>query len=117
MESSDDGPLGPKEVDVWIKLQNDVYQKNNGVEMLAVEMKSTPEVIGYFGLTQFHDIGDLPEIEIGYRLVRRFWGYGHAIETACAVHDYAFSELNLPRLVALIEPNMSVRLKLPGSCG
>ena len=42
MESSDDGPPDPKEVDVWMKLQNDVYQKNNRAKMLTVEMKSTP---------------------------------------------------------------------------
>ena len=32
------------------------------------------------------------------------WGYGYATEAARAVRDYAFSELNLNRLVALIEP-------------
>ena len=120
MESSDDGPLDSKEVGVWMNRQIDVYEKSNGVEMLAVEMKSTSEVIGYCGLTQFRDIDGLPEVEVGYRLIRKFWGYGYATEAAGAVRDYAFSALNLPRLVALIEPvnerSIRVARKLGMSC-
>lgn len=120
MKSSDDGPLDTNEVGVWMKRQIDVYEKNNGVEMLAIETKSTSEVIGYCGLTQFRDIGGLPEVEIGYRLTRKFWGYGYATKAACAVRDYAFSALNLPRLVALIEPinerSIRVARKLGMNC-
>ena len=120
MESSDDGPLTTKQVGVWLKHQIAVYEKNSGVELLAVEIKSTSELIGYCGLTQFRDIGGLPEVEVGYRLIRKFWGYGYASEAARAVRNYAFSELNLPRLVALIEPvnQRSVRVakKLGMTC-
>jgi len=67
--------------------------------------KSTSEFIGYCGLTLFPDIDGTAEIEIGYRLIRKFWGYGFATEATSAVRDYAFSELKLTRLVALIEPS------------
>lgn len=104
MESSDNGPLNTREVGVWLNGQIESYKKNSGIEILAVEIKSTSEVIGYCGLTQFRDIDGLAEIEIGYRLIRKFWGCGYATEAASAIRDHAFSELNLSRLVALIEP-------------
>jgi RimJ/RimL family protein N-acetyltransferase len=61
-------------------------------------------VIGYCGLFAFPDINGRPEIEIGYRLERAAWGNGYATEAACAVRDYAFAILQIPRLIALIDP-------------
>jgi len=104
MESSNDGPLNTKEVGVWLKSQIEGYQECCGIEIMAVEIRSTSEVIGYCGLTKSPDIDGATEIEIGYRLIRKFWGHGYATEAASAVRDYAFSELALPRLVALVEP-------------
>lgn len=104
MESSNNGSLNTKEVGAWLKDRIEGYQRDSGVDILAVEVRSTSEVIGYCGLTRFPDIDGATEIEIGYRLIREFWGYGYATEAASAVRDYAFSELVLPRLVALIQP-------------
>ena len=33
-----------------------------------------------------------------------FWNQGYATEAACAVRDYAFTTLRLPRLVSLVRP-------------
>jgi RimJ/RimL family protein N-acetyltransferase len=104
MESSDDGPLTTEQVGAWLQGHIKGYENNTGIEILAVDHRSTSEFIGYCGLTEYPDIDGLCEIEVGYRLMRKFWGYGYATEAACAIRDYAFSELNLPRLVALIEP-------------
>jgi RimJ/RimL family protein N-acetyltransferase len=76
MESSDDGPLNTEEVGAWLRKQNEEYRKSSGIEILAVERRSTSDVIGYCGLTQFPDIDGSSEIEIGYRLIRQFWGCG-----------------------------------------
>lgn len=103
MESSDSGPLDSEQVRLWLKDHIEGYEKNKGIEVFAVVIKSTSEVIGYCGLTQFH-IDDAPETEVGYRLVRKVWGKGYATEAASAVRDYAFSELGVARLVAVIEP-------------
>lgn len=120
MKFSDDGPLDTKAVDVWLKRQIDRYDIERGVGVLAVEIKSTAAVIGYCGLTQMSDIEGLPDSELGYRLIRPCWGYGYATEAASAIRDYAFSQPNVSRLVALIEPDnarsMGVAKKIGMHC-
>jgi ribosomal-protein-alanine N-acetyltransferase len=44
------------------------------------------------------------EIEVGYLLGREYWGHGYATEAATAVRDWAFENLELERLIALIQP-------------
>lgn len=104
MEFSDDGPLDTDKVGIWLRTQIEEYKTDSGIKILAVENKSTSVFIGYCGLTLFSDVDGSAEIEIGYRLIRKFWGYGYATEAASAIRDYGFSELKLDRLVAFIEP-------------
>ena len=104
MKSSVDGPLNSEEVATWLSDQIELYKSSNGIEILAVISEATSELIGYCGLTLYPDIDGVPEIEIGYRLVRKFWGSGYATEAAIAIRDYAFTDLRVDRLVALIEP-------------
>ena len=104
MESSDDGPLNTEQVGAWLEGHIQGYEKNTGIEILAIEGKSNAEFIGYCGLTEYPDINGVREIEVSYRLIWKFWGCGYATEAASAIREYAFSDLNLPRLVALIEP-------------
>ncbi|HMI03860.1 MAG TPA: GNAT family N-acetyltransferase [Pedobacter sp.] len=52
----------------------------------------TDEVNGY---TNFHDVG--------YRLLRKFWGQGFATESAKATLKYAFEELGLKVVYALAD--------------
>ena len=48
--------------------------------------------------------GTGPEIEIGWRLRRAAWGRGIATEAARALLPHAFVTLDLPRMVAGIDP-------------
>jgi ribosomal-protein-alanine N-acetyltransferase len=53
----------------------------------------------------FHHPVELPgEVEIGYRLHRAYRNRGLITEAARAVRDYAFRELELPRVISLIHP-------------
>ena len=45
-----------------------------------------------------------PEIEIGWRLVRRLWGHGYATEAAYPVLRHALTTLGLAEVVADIDP-------------
>ncbi len=76
----------------------------NPIGPWAVIEKSSETVIGYCGLFYFDDVCGQSETEIGYRLARPYWRRGYATEAACAVRDYAFNVLHLPRLIAIIDP-------------
>ena len=104
MASSECGPLGGEEVEAWLRNEIDEYKKSNLAGRLAVVSKSNSQLIGYCGLTLLLDIDGIAECELGYRLIRSAWGNGYATEAAIAVRDYAFTVLNLTRLVALIDP-------------
>lgn len=104
MESSVNGPLSENQIWDWLEEPFGVYESNQGIEVLAVINKCNLELIGYCGLFHFSNIDGVSEIEIGYRFVQNSWGNGYATEAARAIRDYAFSKLNLSRLIALIEP-------------
>ena len=44
------------------------------------------------------------ELEVGYALARSAWGQGFATEAATKLRDYAFSELDAPRVMSVIHP-------------
>lgn len=63
------------------------YSQMKGV--WAAELKSTGEFVGWFMLIPT----DLEFPELGFMLVKKFWGQGLATEIATAIADYAFSVL------------------------
>jgi len=69
--------------------------------LCAVVEKATREFAGFCGL-QFLD--NTSEIEIGYRLAKRFWGAGLATEAARASLKHGFEEFGLDRIVAVVQP-------------
>lgn len=73
-----------------------------GISRWAIIGKKTDEFIGWAGLefvteqinnhTKFYDLG--------YRLIRKYWGQGIATETAIASLDYAFDKLTADEVFA-----------------
>jgi ribosomal-protein-alanine N-acetyltransferase len=49
-------------------------------------------------------LGVGPQIELGYRYVRRYWGNGYATEAGRAMLGRGFEELDLPQIVAIVRP-------------
>ncbi len=92
------------------------YQKW-GFGPWAVVEKSRRETMGYCGLFYFPDACGQPEIEIGYRLARAFWGQGYATEAVLAVRDYGFNILRLPRLIAMIDPQNAASIRVAEKVG
>jgi RimJ/RimL family protein N-acetyltransferase len=72
------------------------------------------EVIGRAGLlvwdsrvwdtASYEDAGAHAETELGWALIRRFWGCGYATEAARAVRSWARDERGLARVISLISP-------------
>jgi ribosomal-protein-alanine N-acetyltransferase len=81
----------------------------------SVLERSSGQFIGLCGLTEKEIEGQM-ESDLGYFLLPSFWGQGYAIEAARKVVQYAFSELQLESVVAVIDPinaaSKSVALKL-----
>lgn len=105
MKSSVSGPLNTTQIKNWLREQITIYNLNQGTGAFAVIENNTSELIGYCGLFHFDDIDGTNEVEIGYRFLKKYWGNGYATEAASAIRNYAFADLNLSRLISLIEPS------------
>ena len=68
---------------------------------LAVVLKSTGEYLGWCGL-KFHV--DENEVDIGYRLMPKYWGKGYATEAASVCIKEGFKYYKLNEIVATIVP-------------
>jgi len=101
----------------WLKGCLENYYQKWGFGPWAVVEKGSRGTIGYCGLFHFPDICGQPEIEIGYRLARSFWGKGYATEAALAVRDYAFNILGISRLIAMIDPGNSASVRVAEKVG
>ena len=77
------------------------HWEQHGFGLCAVIAKAGGAFIGFCGL-QYLD--GTSEIEVGYRLAKRFWGKGLATEAASASLKYGFDELGLDRIVAVVHP-------------
>ncbi len=100
----------------WIGKVQQTYRDAPGTGGWALVEKETDHAFGYCGLLRFPDVGGQPEVEVGYRLARSYWGRGYATEAAAAVVQHGFRSLLLPRIVAIINPanfaSVRVALKL-----
>lgn len=93
-------PFTPEDMDRWVR-RNLEHQEKHGYGLYSVILKSTGVLIGDCGLEQM-DLPDGQAAELGYDFRSDHWHQGYATEAACAVRDYAFNVLALPRLVSLI---------------
>ena len=72
-----------------------------GFGVAAMIWKETSEMIGWSGLMPL-DEGD--EIEVGYGMIKKFWGRGIGYEAAKAWLEYGFETAGLERIVAVAYP-------------
>lgn len=73
------------------------YAKH-GFGLFAVELKEPCIPIGMCGLIR-RDV--LPDVDIGYALLERYWNKGYASEAAAAVLDYGYTVIGLEQIVAV----------------
>jgi ribosomal-protein-alanine N-acetyltransferase len=70
----------------------------------ALIFRPNQNLIGYCGFF-LQTVDDMEELEIAYRLDPSYWGQGIATESARAVRDHAFDDLQLARVISLIHPD------------
>lgn len=74
-----------------------------GLGYWSIFLKEQPnQFLGWILLIPYDGVG--PEIEIGWRLVRKFWGHGYATEAARGVAGHAFEGVSVERIIAVIDP-------------
>ena len=80
--------------------------EERGIGRWAAIEKHTGNFIGWAGIrlnTEYNMNGFIKYYDVGYRLIKRFWGKGYATESGKAAIDYAFNSMNLPELYAITE--------------
>lgn len=76
--------------------------------------KETGEAIGWSGLQPLEESA---EIEVGYGMIKRFWGKGIGFETALAWLKYGFEVANLEKIVAVADPENTGSWRIMEKCG
>lgn len=90
------------ETEAWVAEAMRRYAQD-GFGLWAITIKGSDEAIGDCGLVR-HEVDGALETDIGWHVLRAFWGQGYATEAARASRDYAFAQLGVERLVAQIHP-------------
>lgn len=99
--------LGNKPVsnkDQIVEVINFIRQQyvDNGIGRWAIIDKKTNDFIGWTGLKLVTELTNNHQnfYDLGYRLIRKYWGAGIATETAIASLEYAFSKLKIDEVYA-----------------
>ena len=103
----------PDSIDTRLRFYIDCYRKH-GFGMSAMIWKETGELIGWCGL---QPLGDTGAIEVGYGMIREYWGRGIGYEAARAWLDYGFMEVGLERIVAVADPDNVGSWRIMEKCG
>lgn len=96
------GPRDPAEIQRLLE-EEALLPVRPEIDLWPVVEKSSGRAIGHCGLVE-KEVDEESEVEVIYVFERQSWGKGDATEAASAIMTYAFDELGLPRLIALIDP-------------
>jgi len=90
-------------------LRNYAQYERFHVGRLLLINKETQEVLGWCGLKYDEK---LQEYDIGYRLFKKYWGYGYATEGALVCLNYGFNILGINSIVgrSRVENKASIRV-------
>jgi RimJ/RimL family protein N-acetyltransferase len=91
------------------------HQAEHGFSLFTAELRSTGEVIGDAGLQLFESVG--PDVEVGWRLGRPYWGHGYATEAGLASLRFAFGELGLDRVIAVAATENAASIRVMEKLG
>ncbi|MBY0545527.1 MAG: GNAT family N-acetyltransferase [Gammaproteobacteria bacterium] len=81
------------------------YQTKHGFGFCSVFDKENGDFVGQAGLCHPGLDDKETDIEIAYRLHKRYWGKGYATELVRALIAWGFEHLPVSKLIAVINPN------------
>ncbi len=97
-----DAPKNEQEVREEVEWFLNGHPRRPELGLWAAFHKRSSRFAGRCGLLPWTIEGQ-DEVEVAYTLAPEFWGQGLATEAARGIVAYAFQELRLPRLIAMIE--------------
>jgi ribosomal-protein-alanine N-acetyltransferase len=103
----------PENIEKRMHFYFDCYEKYN-FGMCSLVWKSTGEMIGWSGLQPLEETG---ETEIGYGMIKEFWGKGIGFETARIWLEYGFETANLEKIVAVASPENTASWRIMEKLG
>jgi len=95
------GPRNYEEI-LKILIEDAEVNPQPAFDLWPVVEKETGHIIGTGGILE-KDIDGRNQYEVIYVLAKSAWGKGFATELASTLKDYAFNELGLKRITALID--------------
>ena len=85
-----------------------------GFGFYAMTLKSNKKIIGIAGLI---DRKGLDYIDIGYGLLPQYRGNGYAFEATKAIYDFGLDSLELPKIIAIVNPDNQSSINLLNKLG
>ncbi|MBL4587074.1 MAG: GNAT family N-acetyltransferase [Flavobacteriales bacterium] len=76
--------------------------ENPGLGLWNAYLKDTNVYIGWYILKHLLDTG---EVEVGFRIRKKFWGKGYSTEAGNALIKHGFETVGLSRIIAIVQPD------------
>jgi ribosomal-protein-alanine N-acetyltransferase len=92
------------------------HPKHPELGLWATIHKGSNQFIGRCGLLPW-TIDQREEVEVAYLLAKKYWGQGLGTEAARAIANYGFEQLNLSRLICLIDHDNEASIKVAMNIG
>ena len=91
----------------------------NGIGRWAIIDKSTGRFIGWTGFKLIKEVinNRTNYYDLGYRLLREYWGQGISTEAAIASLSYGFEKLNLQEIIATVNCDNTASNKVVTKAG
>jgi len=83
--------------------------EQHGFGLWLVQLKSSAESLGICGLIKRDT---LPDVDIGYAFLERYWSNGFASEATASVKGYALQVIGLPRLLAITDQENAASIRV-----
>lgn len=111
--------IGPPSTDIkiiksYINRNINYYIDHPGLGRWAAFEKETDKFIGFFELAH---LDKTEEIEVGYRLHKKYWGKGYATEMTKVLIDYGFNKIGLDEIAGITHPKNFASQKVLLKCG
>ncbi|RUR11644.1 GNAT family N-acetyltransferase [Legionella sp. km772] len=110
------GVRNENEVRIGLEKAINHFQKHH-FSLGSLYCRKSDEFIGRAGLIYFNYDAHQLEVEVAYALLPHYWGMGFATEITASLIQFAFQNLKLPKLIALVHPENISSQKVLIKCG